>query len=96
MMDANPLFSEEDDPFEDVHPTLRIEVQEAIDRVMRLKRDEIHAVINIDDPVPTQNPYVDCIYVTVMADKGTYADVEQYTVWVDDFEVVVTFVDNPW
>jgi hypothetical protein len=96
MDEFDALFSQQDNTLDDLPIFFRPEIQSAIDRVVSIYGKKARYQVNMDNPVPTDNPYIQRINVTIFYEKGYIEQPISRTIWIDDFVMEFTVIDNPW
>jgi hypothetical protein len=70
------------------------EIHDAIQRVIERSGSATVSLIDLGYPVPTDNPYVQRVYIMIVYEKGCVPLPHEFTIWVDDFELVFTLLDD--
>jgi hypothetical protein len=90
----NIEFLDDNEMPDDVRETFRIaalpEVRDAVQRMSRLCQGEIFSNSDYSECEPTGNPFVTRQGILITYINDHLPPAEQYTVWVDDLELIFT------
>jgi hypothetical protein len=96
MDDFFARFFFDEEPPEELPYRERPEIQDAIYRVLARKRHRGGYFVDFSEAIPTSNPHVKLLRITILFEKGSVSKPHDYVIWVDDFELVFRLVDDTW
>jgi hypothetical protein len=94
MDHENADFSFSDESSEAALLLSKPEIQNAVGRVIEKSGYAPMSALHMGACMPTDNPYVQRVYILMVYDHVRVPLPHEFMIWVDDYELVFTVVDD--
>jgi hypothetical protein len=93
MDDFLSSFFADDEQSKTFSLAARPEIQDALRRVLRLRNPDTGFIVIMGQPSDTIYPQVQQLHMVIVCDYGSVPEQRDYVIWVDDFELMFTYID---